>query len=173
MPQAGKKSAQWTGAELKTLRDIKQSGRTIKESMHLLPGRTYIAIKQQMVRVPGGKKKRGRTGWVMPSLVRVLTETPKLTNRQLAQAIGCTRNSLDGVIRAELGKRIYVADWTRAGTLWAAQYALGNQPNAPKPPPRTREESYRAQKIARDAVKHSRNPFSVVIRQMAHVEARA
>jgi hypothetical protein len=40
MAQAGKKSAPWTGAELKILREIKQSGRTVKESMHLLPGRT-------------------------------------------------------------------------------------------------------------------------------------
>jgi hypothetical protein len=126
-----------------------------------------------MCRVPGDKKARGRTGWVMPSMVRVLTDTPNLTNAQLAKAIGCTRNALDSVIRAELGNRIYIADWTRAGTLWAAQYALGNRPNAPKPPPRTTEESYRAQKIARDAIKRARNPFAVVMRQVVVEEARA
>ncbi|MFM0101951.1 hypothetical protein PQR01_00185 [Paraburkholderia rhynchosiae] len=171
MGQAGKKSAVWTGAELKILMDIKQSGLTVKESMHLLPGRTYIAIKQQMVRLPGGTKKRGRTGWVFLAMQRVLTETPNLTNAQLAVAVGCTRNAICGVLNVELGKRIYIGDWTRAGSLWAAQYALGNRPNAPKPPPRTREESYQAQKIARDAIKRARNPFAVVIRQVVEVEA--
>jgi len=172
MPQAGKKCAPWTGSELKILRDIKKSGRTIKESAHLLPERTLCAIKQAMCRVPGDKKARGRTGWVAPSMIRILTDTPNLTNRQLAEAIGCTRNALDSVIRAEIGRRIYVADWTRAGTLWAAQYAVGNRQNAPKPPPRTIEESYRAQKIARDAIKRARNPFAVVIRQVANIEER-
>lgn len=171
MGQAGKKSAAWTDAERKILRDIKHSGLTIKESMHLLPGRTLCAIKQAMCRVPGDKKARGRTGWVTPSMIRILTATPKLTNRQLAEAIGCTRNALDSVIRAEVGKRIYIAGWTRAGTLWAAQYAVGNKSNAPKPPPRTTEESYRAQKIARDAIKRASDPFAVVMRQVVEIRA--
>lgn len=173
MGQSGKKSAAWTGAELKILRDIKQSGRTVKESAYLLPGRTLCAVKQAMCRVSGDRKARGRTGWVIPSMIRILKETPNLTNRQLAEVIGCSRNSLDRAIRADLGKRIHIADWTRAGTLWAAQYAVGNRPDAPKPPPRTREESYRAQKIARDAVKRAQNPFAVVIRQVMEDEVRA
>jgi len=173
MGQAGKKSRKWTPAEAKILRDIKQSGRTVKESMHLLPGRTYIAIKEAMRDVPGGKKKRGRTSWVFLAMQRVLTETPNLTNAQLAKAIGCTRNAICGVLAAELGNRIYIADWTRSGSLWAAQYSLGNRPNAPKPPPRTREESYRAQKIAREVVKRAQNPFAVVIRQVVSDEVRA
>lgn len=172
MGQSGKKSAAWTGAELKILRDIKQSGRTVKESAYLLPGRTFCAIKQAMCRVPGDRKARGRTGWVIPSMIRILTETPNLTNRQLAEAIGCTRNALDRAIRADLGKRIHIADWTRAGTLWAAQYAVGNRPDAPKPPPRTREERNRAEKIARDAIKRAQNPFAVVIRQVVSDEVR-
>jgi hypothetical protein len=173
MPQAGKKSAPWTGSELKILRDIKKSDRTIKESAHLLPERTLCAIKQAMCRVPGDKKARGRTGWVAPAMIRILTDTPNLTNRQLAEVIGCTRNALDSTIRAELGKRIYIADWTRAGTLWAAQYAIGNLPDAARPAPRTREESYHAQKIARDAIKRASNPFQVIIRQVVSDEARA
>jgi hypothetical protein len=172
MGQAGKKSAAWTGAELKILRDIKQSGRTVKESAYLLPGRTFCAVKQAMCKVSGDRKARGRTGWVFLAMQRVLTETPNLTNAQLAKAIGCTRNAICGVLAAELGKRIYIGDWTRSGSLWAAQYAVGNRPDARKPPPRTREESYRAQKIAREAIKRAQNPFAVVIRQVVSDEVR-
>jgi hypothetical protein len=171
MGQSGKKSRPWSGAELKTLRSIKASGKTVKECAHLLPDRTLCAIKQAMCRVPGDRKKRGRTGWVFSTMQRILTENPGLTNAQLAKAVGCTRNAICGVLEVELGKRVYVSGWARAGSIWAARYSLGSLPNVPKPPRQTRTESYHAQKIARDAKKRARNPFCVAMNQILMTEA--
>lgn len=164
--QKGKTSRAWTGAELKTLADIKKSGQTLKQSMHRLPGRTYIAAKTQIARLPGGKKKRGRASWVWLSMQRYLKATPGLTNRQLAEVVGCTRNGIQDSIRAEHGKRLYISDWCRSGTLWVAQYSLGCLPDVEKPAPRTAEETQAAQNASRRARTAMGRPFSSMISQL-------
>lgn len=156
-----KSRARWTDAELKIVKDIKVSGRTIKDCQHLLPERTLCAIKQTMIRLPGGRKKRGKTGWVFGAMKRALTETPGLTNKQLAHVVGCTRRGIDGVVDVELGTRIYVSGWVRSGTLWTAKYSLGNLPNVPKPPLQSHEERCRKDRLAYRARRASGiNPFA-------------
>jgi hypothetical protein len=164
--QKGKTSRQWTGTELAILKDIKKSGNTLKESMDRLPGRTYLAAKTQQSRLPGGKKKRGRASWVWATMQRVLKETPGLTNRQLAEVVGCTRNGIQSVLDVEHGKRVYVSDWCRSGTLWVAQYSLGSLPDVEKPLRRTKEETQAAQNASRRIRKASSNPFSSLILQL-------
>lgn len=161
-----KTSRVWTGAELKTLADIKKSGQTLKQNMNRLPGRTYIAAKTQMARLPGGRKQRGRASWVWLSMQRYLRDTPGLTNRQLAEAVGCTRNGIQITIRILHGKSIYVSGWCRSGTLWVAQYSLGCLPDVEKPAPRTIEETQAAQNAARRARKAMSRPFSSLISQL-------
>lgn len=164
--QKGKTSRPWTGAELKTLAEIKKSGRTLKQEMHRLPDRTYVAAKTQMARLPGGKKKRGRTSWVWATMKRVLEETPNLTNRQLAEIVGCTRNGIDTVLRVEHGKRVYISGWCRSGTLWVAQYSLGSLPDKEKPRRRTKEEAQEAQNAHRRMKNAGSRPFASLISQL-------
>lgn len=151
-------SKAWTPAERAILKSIKYSDRTVKEMTHLLPGRTLIAIKQQMARMPGDAKMRGRSSWVFSAMRRILLQTPGLTNRQLAETIGCTRNGIQDCVRSELGKRLYVSGWCRSGVLWVAQYSIGQMPDVPKPPRQTKLESYALQTAKRHA---RRNPFAV------------
>ena len=162
MPKVGGKCPQWTGPELKICREIKARGRemTIKECAHLLPGRTLTAIRQQVARQPGGKKTRGRASWVWPAIQRLLEETPGLTNRELSEAIGCTRNGVQyATDHAVSQKKMHVCGWSGN----APKYALGDKPNVAKPTRQSREASYAIQKAKRRA---KRNPFEVAMRQI-------
>jgi hypothetical protein len=169
MSTVGKRAPQWTGAELKIAREIKARGRdiTIKECQHLLPGRTLTAIKQAVARQPGGKKVRGRISWVWPAVKKLLEKSPGLTNREIAECIGCTRNGVLYVTSHAMGlkeKKVYISGWSGN----APKYSLGNLQDVPKPPRRTKEEAQAIQTAQRRA---KSNPFGVAMNQIMQVSA--
>jgi hypothetical protein len=169
MSRLGQKSPQWTGEELKTLAAIKASGSTIKTCMGLLPGRTYLSIKQAMARLPGGRKKRGRASWVGEAIRMALEKTPGLTNLQLSRHIGATRNGIQYALKSEHGKSIRISGWVRSGTLWVAQYSVGTGPDAIKPAPRTKAENIVAERAARVRRRAANRPFDALISQIGSV----
>lgn len=160
---------QWTKEEMKILRVIWESDKTVKAEAHRLPGRSLIAIKQAIWYAGWGRKKRGDTSYIWPMIVRELENAPGLTARELEKKLGtCYRNIIEQLIERSRGdkKTVFVAGWKRVSSTYVQRWEVGNLPDAPKPPKQSIEER-RYQDRLRYQKKRG-NPFAVAMQQVTN-----
>jgi hypothetical protein len=153
----------WTGDEIEALRQIRASGKTVKNQLHLLPDRSFLAVRFAVAKVEETRKKRGQMSWVWPNIVHALEKNPGLTASEIQARLGTGyRQIIDLLVERnqQEDKEVYVSSWKRARTLYVQQWSLGDFEDAVKPSRLTVEE-VRARKRRRYHEKKgkSRNPF--------------
>jgi len=164
------KAPEWTKKELAVLKQIWESGETIKAQHHLLPTRSIIAIKCQAHVLGFPRKKRGKMSWVRPILIKKMKDAPGLTAKELSKAIGCcyaqTMLILTELNEAEK-KQAYVSGWRRSSSLWVQRWTFGNKEDVPKPPRQSREERQLYDRLRHRRQHGSFNPFATIVQQVA------
>lgn len=156
----------WSPEELAIAERIKNSDMTVKESAYLLPGRSLLAIKCHVSKVEGGMKKRGKTSWVWPAIVRELTDEPNQTIGELAKRIGCCNRQVYDYFLECHGSKLFVSGWNRSGSHYRERLSLGSEPDVAKPPKQTREERRRLDRMRYLERASKTKPFNVMLMQL-------
>ena len=110
---------EWSNKELATLRSIWKSKLTVKESMHLLPGRSLCAIKSAAAVHKLPRKKYGFISWVQPAVIATLQKTAGLTTSEICVTTGCCEAQVRIILKrlnSAPKKKVFVPSWCRSGT---------------------------------------------------------
>ncbi|WP_143155728.1 MULTISPECIES: hypothetical protein [Burkholderia] len=154
---------EWPEREIEILKRIYASPRAIKESMHLLPGRSYVAAAAMAHRLgfpAKGKPLKGSTSVVFKLCVPVILEFGPLTADELAIKTGQNAQTIREAMRRNHGRDSRIGGWKRTTPHhWAVQWAIGSDPDVPRPEALTKSEQNRAQAKRKKARKA--NPFLV------------
>ncbi|WP_186260028.1 hypothetical protein [Burkholderia gladioli] len=147
----------WTDHEIATLRAIHASDRTLKESQHLLPGRTTAAMSHMLRRLGlEPRLVRSTFRWIEHAALDALADGLPRTSQNLAALVGSSHSRMRRVLRDQHGVLFRVAEWDRSSQdepspLWS----LGSEPDAPRPAPFGAAERLRRYRARR----HMPNPF--------------
>lgn len=158
------KGKDWSEEELKTLRYIWKCGYTVKEKMHLLPGRSLTAIKCAAYVHGLPKKKRGFISWVRPAVLAILKDAPGLTANEICATVQCSDRHITDILKrlnATPGKKVFIASWCRSGTRWVQRWELGSREDAPKPGKQSPDERRKIDRIQHRRKTSGFNPFAV------------
>lgn len=163
---------EWPEREIEILKQIYASPRAIKENMHLLPGRSYVAAAAMARRlgIAGkGKPMRGSTSLAFKICAPVIREFGPLTADELALKTGQNSQTIREAMRRNQGRDSRIAGWKRTTPFhWAAQWGLGGEPDVPRPRALTKSEQNRAH--AKRLKARRANPFLVAAGEVKPVE---
>jgi len=139
---------EWTTKEIAALRQIHQSGISLVEQMHLLPGRTVASARQTMQAQGWGKKPHGKSSVKrrpytkrkgkdnLGRFLKVVAEFGPLTSEEISHRMGLCVTSTYAICKfAHRGgpeKLIHVAGHTESGvdTKYAQRkWAIGDLPD--------------------------------------------
>lgn len=160
-----RKQKRWTKKEDEIVAFIWESERGIKDNMHLLPGRTYHATKERAGRLNLGHKTPAMLGtrsWVYRCITNELKKESPLSMNELAERIGTTSKSVQGIISLLRGKEFYVKEWKDTDANHKVmRFALGSKKDAVKPLPKPMKEAHRAYRLRQKIKAGIFNPFAV------------
>jgi hypothetical protein len=164
----------WSDEEKTLLEQVRVSGKTVKACAHLFPGRSAVAVKQKISSMEA-KKPRGHYSWVWDAIVRELKQSTDLTGAQLANKTGCCkRQVMDRLYQHNEethpdGKGVYIKSWVRANPdnpgpgPWIQCWALGNEPDAPKPALMTDDDRRKRDRMRFRKTAKRVNPFAAAL----------
>jgi hypothetical protein len=165
----------WSNSEDAALRRIWSLPGSLKTHLGLFPGRTHRAVMDRGRHLglgPRGAKLHATNySWVRDEIKRLILANGPMSSNELAHAICATQSHVHSLLNAGRGSCYYVAEWVQPravgnGSL-RQKWALGNQPDAPKPalkPAILIRRDYRErQRIKRGQI----NPFASLAMQVA------
>lgn len=157
----------WSDEEIRTLLDIRRSGKAIKTQMHLLPGRTVNSAHHVLRKLPKETVKRPECfSWVWSAACALLADRPGLTVHQICERLGCSYRHAFDLLKENHeseNRSVYISGWEKHGVNQIPQWSIGDKEDAPKLPLKTREEKlatarsrYQKKRITRGRF----NPFA-------------
>jgi hypothetical protein len=162
----GARHIAWSGEEDAILAEIYAGNGSIKSQMHRLPGRTYISAKSRAERLHLDHKAPitdGSLSWIKAAALIELQKGIPLSDATLSRITGATRAGLKPILKRMHGNGIRVAGWERSGAYsWLPQFAIGNEPDVPKPAPKDRLQALREFRERQRIAKGRINPFSAM-----------
>lgn len=162
--EALRRCKKYSRAEKRIIREIKESGKSVKSQMHRLPGRTFWGVQFAVANLKG-KKKSGLGSWVWASVLTVLRDEANISARDLSARIGCTSRQMRTVLNENRGRGVFISGWEMHCRTLSATWSLGDQADVQKPPLQTLEEK-REKRRARDrrcGARKQVNPFSTAL----------
>lgn len=165
----------WTEEDIEKVRGICDGRLSIKNAMHLFPGRTYLSVKQAVSRL-GFKKKKGGYSWVWDSVVRELKIEPGQPGRTLEKKIGaCYRQIIDVLYAHNRMKErsVFISGWVRSKNdprfpgQWVPCWTLGDADDTPKPRPITYDDKKRNKRMTSKMRAKKQNPFAAAAGMVA------
>lgn len=168
-----KDAAAWSPEDRHQLRAIYKGNESIKAAVHrLMPHRGYLAAKReaQRIGIAGTISRAGRTGysWVFAAIEAALADDGRMTQAQLATATGASANAVNKAIAKNHGKKIRIADHTRASKFGNHEglWELGAGPDVPPPAPKTSSAASRDWR-ARERIRSGHvDPFAGLVQQV-------
>lgn len=157
----------WSPDEDAILRIGYAAGTPLKEILKSLPGRTYRGIRSRADHIRLAGQFQGLIGcsysWVSEAVTQELSAGTPMTSYALADAIGASYPSIRRVIRKMHRNGAYISGWARTRNGYAASWALGDLPDAPKPAPLSVAESCRLYRKHRRIKRGAFDPFAAAL----------
>ncbi|WCM21391.1 hypothetical protein NDK50_08065 [Paraburkholderia bryophila] len=158
------KSGEWSPEEDAILADIYSNERAVKHQANRLPGRSYPAMKARAVRLRLEHKKPvtdGSLSWIKPAIIAALSKGVPLSAASLNEITGASRAGLKPVLKRWHRVEFRIAGWERAGAHgWLPQFALGNEPDVPKPQPKSMVQACREWRERQRIAQGKFDPFA-------------
>ncbi|MBP0714841.1 hypothetical protein ABXK61_16165 [Burkholderia sola] len=147
----------YTADEDRIVREIYASNSSIKSRLNSLPGRSYSSVKvrARQLGVAGSKPAAtdGSLSVVRACVIALLAKHGPMATEDIVARLEYSLDSVRRTMRRGRGKDFYVIAWRRVGLHGLAPiWAIGCEPDAPRPPRKDtalcRREYKRRQKIA-------------------------
>lgn len=165
----------WTESENAELRRLWAEKGSLKSHLHRLPGRSWRATLEHAKRLGltarGGNLKNVSFSWVDVEVRKALADGRQMTVTQIHRRVRAARGTVAEVLVRGHGTAYRIAGWGRtdhgsAGALWPV-WALGSEPDIPRPATRSRNQYMRDWRAARRVKRGAINPFSTIAQQVA------
>lgn len=134
----------WSTEEIRTLLAIRCSGKAIKTQIHLLPGRSVNSAHHMLRKLPKQNVARPACfSWVWSAACALIDESPGLTVHQISERLGCSYRHAFDVFKENHeseNRCVYISGWEKHGVNQVPKWSMGDQPDAPRLPLKTREE---------------------------------
>ncbi|MDR5761937.1 hypothetical protein [Caballeronia sp. LZ035] len=165
----------WTEADDAELRRLWAEKGSLKSHLHRLPGRSWRAALERAKRLGltarGGNLKNVSFSWVDVEVRKALADGRQMTVTQIYRRVKAARGTVAEVLERSHGTAYRIAGWGRtdhgtAGALWPV-WAIGSEPDVPRPPARSRNQYMRDWRAARRVKSGAINPFSTIAQQVA------
>lgn len=165
----------WTKEEDEILIKIWESPESIKNGLHLLPGRTYDACRVRAdLRLKLGDKTPARAGsksFILARIIRLLGNNGPMTVDEMALETGLSRKGIQSILKVGRGVYAHIIDWKRIdANHHAALFTVGPGEDKPRPAPKSANQSWREYKGRKRLKAGNFNPFLVAAGEVKPVE---
>lgn len=166
-------ATKWSDWERAILHDIWITPGSIKEQMHRLEGRSWMAIKHQArnegLPARGGAMRCCKYSWCEEAIQNALKAGRPLTSLQIAEMTPASRQSITALLRKGHGTKYYIAGWTRtrAHGDWYPKWLLGCEEDVGKPKNKTRSLASIEWRRRKQRLEKGFSPFDALIQQVA------
>ncbi|WP_155308286.1 hypothetical protein [Burkholderia gladioli] len=155
----------WTEEEDAKLSKIWETDETIKHGMHILPGRTYNAarVRARLLKLDAKKSARiGSKSVILSLAISTMKKRGPMTVDEIANIAGINRSSLRQVFKKVRGIDVHVSGWKKVDANHQSMiFAVGPGQDAPKPAPKTCNQSWKEYKRKKAIERGKYNPFSI------------
>lgn len=163
----GSRYVAWTNEEDRILTEIWSMGTSLKSQMHRLPNRSWKAAIDR-ARVIGLKARPAKQfvskySWVEDVVIAELAKGTPLSAHLIADRTPASYQRAIQILRRGHGSKYRIADWERRNVTgtgsWTAIWALGSEPDAPRPANKSREAQSRDYRQKKRIAAGRFNPF--------------
>ncbi|NPT59071.1 hypothetical protein [Paraburkholderia elongata] len=171
----GSRYNMWTDEEDAVLRGVWTMGCSLKSQLHRLPNRTWKSALDR-ARVLGLPKRKAseyvsKYSWAEEVITRELERGYPMTARQIEARTPASYERATQILRAGHGTKYRISGWLRSNPLgsgcWTAIWAMGTEPDAPKPEKKPRSMQCREYRTRKNIASGKINPFAVAMNQVS------
>lgn len=130
----------WTPEEDQIVRKIWASNEPVQFQMHLLPGRTYFAMRHRASVIKCRKRQPGPYPQMERNVMKLIRDHGPICAAQMAQMLLCSPQQVDQYVRRlHRAKRIHVGDYVEVHENHLSRcFVAGRGEDLPKPPKASR-----------------------------------